>query len=149
MFYSLFHNHSVCQRSPPLHTFPLRVNTQDESVFFLLVVLQSLCILTHSTFILLTFLVVQKRKLKALTWPPIHLAVTFNKCLKMNNLFVCIITPEKNNKQYLVSYFYKHVAFLRVFYKKTCMLRHSSYIFWLSRKYCEWIYAAATLEPIH
>ena len=36
----------------------------------------------------------------------------------MNNLFVCIITPENNNEQYLVSYFYKHVAFVRVFFIK-------------------------------
>ena len=30
----------------------------------------------------------------------------------MKNLFVCIITSENNNKQHLVSYFYKHIAFL-------------------------------------
>ena len=37
----------------------------------------------------------------------------------MNNLYVCIISSKNNNKQYLVSYFYKHVAFLlRVFLKK-------------------------------
>ena len=37
----------------------------------------------------------------------------------MNNLYVCIISSENNNKQYLVSYFYKHVALLlRVFLKK-------------------------------
>ena len=35
--------------------------------------------------------------------------------------FVCITTSENNNKQYLVSYFYKHVAFIkktRVFFIK-------------------------------
>ena len=35
----------------------------------------------------------------------------------MKNLFVSVITSENNNKQYLV-YFYKHVAFLRVFFIK-------------------------------
>ena len=34
--------------------------------------------------------------------------------MNRNNLIVCIITLESNNKLYLVSYFYKHVAFLRV-----------------------------------
>ena len=29
--------------------------------------------------------------------------------------FVCITMLENNNKQYLVSYFYKHIAFLRFF----------------------------------
>ena len=33
----------------------------------------------------------------------------------MKNLFVCMITSENNKKQYSVSYFYKHVAFLQVF----------------------------------
>ena len=48
----------------------------------------------------------------------------------MNNLYVCIISSENNNKQYLVSYFYKHVAFLLSFFKKrTCTFRRSSYIF--------------------
>ena len=36
----------------------------------------------------------------------------------MSNLFVCVITTENNNKQYLVFYFYKHVAFLRTFFIK-------------------------------
>ena len=36
----------------------------------------------------------------------------------MKNLFVCIITSENNIKQHLVSYLYKHVAFLRVFFVK-------------------------------
>ena len=36
--------------------------------------------------------------------------------MKRNNLFVCIITSENNNKPYLVSYFYNYVAFLRVFF---------------------------------
>ena len=35
----------------------------------------------------------------------------------MKNLFVSIIASETDNKQYLV-YFYKHVAFLRVFFIK-------------------------------
>ena len=35
--------------------------------------------------------------------------------MNKNNLFVCIIKSENNDKLYLVSYFYKHVAFLRVF----------------------------------
>ena len=38
----------------------------------------------------------------------------FNKSLNMKNLFVCTIMSENNNKQYLISYFYKHVAFFRV-----------------------------------
>ena len=36
----------------------------------------------------------------------------------MENLFVCVIMSENSNKQYLVSYFYKHIAFLRVFFYK-------------------------------
>ena len=36
----------------------------------------------------------------------------------MKNLFVCVITSENNIKQHLVSYLYKHVAFLRVFFVK-------------------------------
>ena len=40
----------------------------------------------------------------------------------MKNLFVCKIMPENNNKQYLVSYFYKHVAFLRVVFMKELAL---------------------------
>ena len=41
----------------------------------------------------------------------------------MNNVFVCIIASENNNKQYLVSYFCKCITFLRAFfYKRTCML---------------------------
>ena len=35
--------------------------------------------------------------------------------MNRNNLFVCIITLQNNNKLYLVCYSYKHVAFLRVF----------------------------------
>ena len=61
-------------------------------------------------------LAVQERKLKALIWSPVHLFIgKFSKSLNMKNLFVCIITSENNNKQYLVSYFYKQDAFLRVF----------------------------------
>ena len=47
-----------------------------------------------------------------------YFVVKFNKPLNMSNLFVCVITTENNNKQYLVSYFYKHVAFLRTFFIK-------------------------------
>ena len=46
-----------------------------------------------------------------------HFVAKFNKYLNMKNPFVCIITSE-NNKQYLVSYFCKHVAFIRVFFIK-------------------------------
>ena len=56
----------------------------------------------------------------------------------MKNLFVCIIMSEGNNKQYLV-YFYKHVAFLRVFFIKELarsVVVHT--FFWLDRKYCGW-----------
>ena len=60
-------------------------------------------------------LTVQKRKLKALIWPPTHFVVNFNKFLNMNNWFLCIVTSENHNKQYLVSYFYTHIALLRVF----------------------------------
>ena len=53
----------------------------------------------------------QKEKLKALTWPPTHFVVKFNKSLN-TNIFICSYnTPENNNKTYLVSYLYKHVAF--------------------------------------
>ena len=66
--------------------------------------------------VLFASLVVQKRKPKALIRPPVHhFVMKFNKSLNMNNLFFCIITSENNNKQYLVSYFYKQVAFWRVF----------------------------------
>ena len=44
----------------------------------------------------------------------------------MKNLFVCIITSENNNKQYLASYFYKHVAFLIVFFVKE--IAHSAVV---------------------
>ena len=66
-------------------------------------------------FALLVSPVVQKRKLKALIWPPVYFVGKFDKSLNMNNLFVCIIMSENNNKQYFVSYFYKHVYFVRVF----------------------------------
>ena len=49
-FYSLLCNHSVYQHCPPFRTFSPRVNTLDESVLLLLVVLQSLCILMLSAF---------------------------------------------------------------------------------------------------
>ena len=35
---------------------------------------------------------------------PMHFVVKFNKSLNMKNLFVCTITSENNNEQYLVSY---------------------------------------------
>ena len=38
IFYLMFHNHSVYSCFPPFRTFPLRVNTQDECVLFLIVV---------------------------------------------------------------------------------------------------------------
>ena len=34
----------------------------------------------------------------------------------MNNLFVCIIMSENNSKQYFVSYFHKHIAFVKVYF---------------------------------
>ena len=70
-------------------------------------------------FVLFDLLAVQKRKLKALICLPVHhFVVKFNKSPNMNDLFPCIITSENNNKQYLVSYSYKHVAFLRVSFIK-------------------------------
>ena len=76
IFYSLFRNRSVLC-CPPFRTFPLRVNTLDESVFFLLVV----CILTFVPFVLFASQAVLKRKLKTLILPPIHSLVKFNKYL--------------------------------------------------------------------
>ena len=38
----------------------------------------------------------------------------------------------------LYSNVYEHLAFLRVFFKRTCILCRSSYIFWLDRKYSRW-----------
>ena len=105
----------------PYRTFPLSVNWMNLFSFCLLLTLSIF-------FLLLASQVVQKRKLNALIWPPINFVVKFNKHLSMKNLFVSIIATE-NNKQYLV-YFYKHIAFLRVFfYKRTCMLHCSSYMF--------------------
>ena len=40
----------LCINTPTFHTFPLRVNIQDESVLFLIVVSQSLYVITLSTF---------------------------------------------------------------------------------------------------
>ena len=74
----------------------------------------------------------------------------FNKYLNIKNLVVCKITSEDNNKQYLVSYFYKHVAFLRVlFFKRTCTLRHSSYIFWPDSKCSNWNYSNIWVNTLH
>ena len=102
----------VYWRSPRFRTFPLHVNTQDESVLFLLVVLQLLCIYALQLLYFSHHYRYQKEKLKALTWPPTHFVVKFNKSLN-TNIFICSYnTPENNNKPYLVSYFYKHVAFL-------------------------------------
>ena len=49
----------------------------------------------------------------------------------MKNLFVCKITSENNNnnKQYLVSCFYKHVAFLILFIKQLARPVRSPYFF--------------------
>ena len=68
----------------------------------------------------------------------------------MNNLSVCMITSENNNKQSLVSYFYKHVSFVRVFFIKE--LKRSVVVhtfFWLDRKYCRWNCATATFELMY
>ena len=66
----------------------------------------------------------------------------------MTNLFVCTITSENNNKQYLVSYFYKRVAFLRVFFMKelACSLVAHTFFDYTGNTVNE---TAATFEPIH
>ena len=66
----------------------------------------------------------------------------------MTNLFVCIITSENNNKQYLVSYFYKHVAFLRVFFygRTWCSLLAHTFSDYTGNTVDETV---ATFEPIH
>ena len=46
IFYLLFHNHSAYQCPPPLRLFRLCVNTKDESVLFLIVVSQSLHVIS-------------------------------------------------------------------------------------------------------
>ena len=65
---------------------------------------------------------------------PMHFVVKFNKSLNMKNLFVCTITSENNNEQYLVSYLM--LPFWEFFYKRTCMLRRSSYIYISLRGEC-------------
>ena len=55
-----------------------------------------------------------KEKTKSFNLTSSNLVMKF-KYLNMKNLFACIITSENNIKQYLVSYFYKHGAFLSVF----------------------------------
>ena len=55
--------------------------------------------------------------------------VKYNKYLSVNNLFACKLTSENNIKEYLVSYFYKQCFFKGSFYKRTCTLCRSSYIF--------------------
>ena len=127
--FTFFHNHSVYYHSPPFCTFPLHLNTLDESVLFLLVVLQSLRILTFSTFYTFHIISDTKEKTKSFNLTSNIFSVKFKKYLTMKNLFVCIITSENNNEQYLVSYFYKHIAFLS-FFKRTYTLHyHSSHIF--------------------
>ena len=49
-FHALFFVIILCINTLPFHTFPLRVNTLDESVLFLHIASESLCILTLSTF---------------------------------------------------------------------------------------------------
>ena len=72
-----------------------------------------------------------------------------NKSPNLNNLFLCIITSENNNKQHLVSYFYTHVALLRVCFF-TQELAHSVVVNTsFDKKYCIQNYAAATFEPMH
>ena len=59
-----------------------------------------------------------KEKTKSFNLTPIHFVVKFHKSLNMNKLFVCIIMSDNKIKQYLVSYFYKHLAFLKVLFKR-------------------------------
>ena len=103
IFYLLFHNNYVYQQS----TFLLYVYTLDEPVLFLLIILQSFCILMLSNFCTFRITRGTKEKVKSfdLTSNTFH-----NKQLNMKDLFVCIITSGNNNKQYLV-YFYKHIVF--------------------------------------
>ena len=76
--------------------------------------------------------------------------VKFNKYLNIKNLVVCKTTSEDNNKQYLVSHFNKHDTFLRVlFFKRTCTLRHSSYIFWPDSKCSNWNCSNIWINTLH
>ena len=73
-FFTCCFNHSVYQQYTLFCTFPLLVNTQDESVFFLLIVLQSHCILMLSTFCTFPILSSTKKKTKSfnLTFNTFH-----------------------------------------------------------------------------
>ena len=113
----------------------------DESVLFLLVVLQA----------------VQNKNLK------LQFDLQYISLWNLINLWIWRIFCLHNyvREQDLVSYFYKHVAFLRVFFIKELahsVIVHSSYIFWLDRTYwgwnfptgyIGWNYAIATFEPTH
>ena len=48
--YLLFHKNSMHKRSPTFRTFPMHLNTQDESALFLFVISQSLFAIMLSTF---------------------------------------------------------------------------------------------------
>ena len=91
------------------------LNTHNGSALFFLVVLQSLCILMLSTFCTFCITSHTKTKTESFNWPPIHFLEKFTKSPNMNNLFVCIIISENNNKQNLNYYFYQHIAFLDIF----------------------------------
>ena len=141
-FYIVFPRNSFEQswafKKLTVHRTSLFLWTFTESVLFLLVVLQSLRILTFSTFYTFHIISDTKEKTKSFNLTSNTFWVKFKKYLTMKNLFVCIITSENNNEQYLVSYFYKHIAFLS-FFKRTYTLHyHSSHIFYLDRKYCRW-----------
>ena len=65
----------------------------------------------------------------------------------MKNLSVCKITSENKNKQYLVSYFYKYVAFLIPFIKElACSVIVHTFFDWTGNAVDE---TAATFELIH
>ena len=132
-FYIVFPRNSFEQswafKKLTVHRTSLFLWTFTESVLFLLVVLQSLRILTFSTFYTFHIISDTKEKTKSFNLTSNTFWVKFKKYLTMKNLFVCIITSENNNEQYLVSYFYKHIAFLS-FFKRTYTLHyHSSHIF--------------------
>ena len=74
------------QLSPPFCTFPLHIDTQDLSFLFMQIVLQSLYVLTLSTFsVPLATVVVQKKKIKHFNLTSNTFTVKFNKSLNMNN----------------------------------------------------------------
>ena len=76
----------------------------------MLVVLQSLSMSTLFSFC--TFCITSATKKKTLILPAVNFVVN------MNNLFICIIMSDNNHELYLVSYFYKHIAFLEFFCTK-------------------------------